>query len=320
MPSVLVCPHCRVPLVVAEEVLTCASCGRQYPVDDGIADFAEGRYYDSFAEGDHLSGHHLEGLALEVEGSIRRMRDFYAPLIRRSVRSAHRVLDCGCGNGVSVDELITQGFDTFGNDVSQLRKWQWRERRNRSKLVVASGMGLPFPDRFFDVVISSGVLEHIGVEEAALPTYTVRAQPDRDEQRRAFLRELARVTRPSGSIFLDFPNGSFPVDFWHGDGTPRWNRRSEGFLPTFREVQGLSRDAMSGRRIRAHAPYRRLQFGQASRHWYGQAFRMPVNGFFRAMTMRPLRWLASTALNPFLVIQISTPPLTPTSRTSQRGS
>jgi len=306
---VLVCPHCHVPLERAAVNLTCAACGRQYPIDDGIADFAEGSYYDSFnADTDRLSDHHLEGLALEVEGSIRRIRDFYAPLIRRSVPTAHRVLDCGCGNGLSVDELIKEGFDAFGNDVSQLRKWQWRERHHRNKLVVASGMRLPFPDHFFDVVVSSGVLEHIGVEEWSLPTYTVRAQADRDEQRGAFLRELARVTAPSGSIFLDFPNGAFPVDFWHGDGTPRRNRRSEGFLPTFREVRDLSRAAMPDRRIHAHAPYRRLQFRQAARHWYGQAFRMPMNAFFRAMTTPPLQWLASTALNPFLVIEIAPPP------------
>jgi len=105
----------------------------------------------------------------------------------------------------------------WGNDPSALRKWQWRERMWRERLSVADGGSLPFADGFFDAVLASGVLEHVGVAESRTGRYEVRPLPSRDAVRRRFLTELFRVTAPGGTIWLDFPNGAFPIDFWHGD-------------------------------------------------------------------------------------------------------
>src|SRR5215212_4723809 len=156
----LVCPHCRAAL---DPAFCCPECARCYPVEHGIADFAEGAYYDHFDATTALTPAHREGLQLELEGTRRRILDYYLPLLPR----AARVLDCGCGNGLSVDLLRERGLDAWGNDLSQLRKWQWREREHRDRLVVASALSLPFAGDSFDVVISSGVIEHIGVEETA---------------------------------------------------------------------------------------------------------------------------------------------------------
>jgi len=302
VPSILlVCPNCRGPL---DDALRCRGCGAAYGVDDGVADFAEGVYYDHFEPADTLSAAHREGLELELEGTRRRIVDFYEPMLRRG--GARRVLDCGCGNGLSVDLLSASGYEAWGNDVSQLRKWQWRERTMKERLVVASGAKLPFADATFDAVLSSGVIEHIGVAEQAVPRYEVRPLPDRDDRRVAFLRELLRVTRPGGEILLDWPNGSFPIDFWHGDrpGGARWHSRSEGFLPTVGDVRGLLREADPAATLEPLSPYRRLQFQQARRHWYGRLFSLPMTALFYAMTLPHAGWLAATPLNPFAVVRI----------------
>jgi len=235
-----------------------------------------------------------------VEGARRRILDFYEPLLRRD--RAHRVLDSGCGNGVSVDLLRDLGYEAWGNDLSQLRRFQWRERRFREGLIVASSLRLPFPDGYFDAVISSGVLEHIGVAETGVPRYSVRPLPDRDEQRTAFLRELLRVTRSAGAVFLDCPNGSFPVDFWHGDepGAARLHSRSEGFLPTVNEVQHLVPTV----HIEVLSPFRRLQFHQARRHWYGRLLGPLANAAFGLLRFYPFRIALRTPLNPFLVLRM----------------
>jgi len=60
--------------------------------------------------------------------------------------------------------------------------------------VRTEGVTLPFPDRSFDIVFCSAVLEHVG---------------DRNAQRE-FLREILRVGR---SFFLTTPNRWFPIDF-----------------------------------------------------------------------------------------------------------
>ena len=301
MSLLLVCPRCHGPLDAA---FRCLRCGAEYRCDDGIADFAQGEYYDQFEASDELSAAHRQGLELELDGTRRRIVDFYEPMLRGA--GAKRVLDCGCGNGLSVDLLAERGYEAWGNDVSQLRKWQWRERAMKERLVVASGLALPFPDGAFDAVISSGVIEHIGVAEQSLPRYEVRPLADRDERRMAFLRELLRVTRAGGEILLDWPHGSFPIDFWHGDrpGGARWHSRREGFLPTVGEVRELLRRAAPEATLEALSPYKRLQFHQAKGHWYGRLFSLPMTALFYAMTLPPARWLAATAANPFAVVRI----------------
>lgn len=298
----LVCPTCRSTLAREAHALHCTACNVAYPVENGIADFSQGRYYDSFDPGQTLPDEHNAGLALELEGTRRRIDDFYGPLIRRLQPHARRVLDCGCGNGLAVDLFSDAGLEAWGNDLSQLRKWQWRQRAIRERLVVADGSTLPFPDGFFDVVIASGVIEHIGVEEWGVPHYRVQPKPSRDVERQAFVRELLRVTRAGGDVLLDCPNGAFPIDFWHGDaaGGARVHALDEGFLPTARELRALFPDL----RVEFLSPYRRLQFGQASRHWYGRLLGRPMAGFFRLMQLPVFRRLAASPFNPFLVARI----------------
>lgn len=267
----MICPICK--------EVNCA----HVRVDDGIADYSGGRYYDQFKEGDPVPA----GLDHEIAGAATRAR-YYAPLMR----GARRVLDCGCGNGLTVEHLRAAGFDAWGTDVSALRKWQWRERSVRDRLVVTDGERLPFEDGFFDAVISSGVLEHVGVDELALTSYQVAPRPTRDAERRAFIGELLRVLAPGGTLFLDFPNGAFPVDFWHG-GKPR--RHPPGFLPTMRELRAL----FDGLEVTPLSPYRRLEFKQ-----HGRLFAPIGRAFFFAMTLPGLRWLAASPLNPFLVVRI----------------
>jgi SAM-dependent methyltransferase len=241
-----------------------------------------------------------------------RIHDYYLPWIesarRRSGRSGHawKVLDCGCGNGISVDLLNEAGVAAWGNDPSALRKWQWRERKWRERLSVSDGSCLPFPDGFFDVVVASGVLEHIGVAESRSERYEVRPLPARDADRVRFLAELLRVTAADGTIWLDFPNGAFPIDFWHGDGpgAARWHGRREGFLPTAAEMRSLVRQVSPGATVGFHSPHRRLQFRQVRKRWYGALLAEPARLLLGLMAVRPFRILAASGLNPFLVVEI----------------
>lgn len=310
MHNVLVCVDCRMPLNRVNDECRCGSCGASYPVRDDIADFARGTYYDSFDPSrDTLTEEHLRGLNLEVEGSVRRIDDFCIPLVKRVAPTARRVLDAGCGNAVSVDVLHRAGFEAWGNDLSELRKYQWREREHRENLVVASALQLPFSSGYFDIVISSGVVEHIGSAETPAPYYSVRPLPDQRSLRIEYLTELGRVVIPGGHIFVDCPNGAFPIDFWHGNspGSPRFHSVREHFLPSFRELRTLAAIALPGAEVRAHSPRRRLQFKQSAGHIHGRVFRTPLSFAFRLMDTAGFRWLAQSAVNPFLVVEIVKP-------------
>lgn len=293
------CPVCRGGLRREGETLHCAGCGAAYPCNSGIADFSRGNYYDEFESEDQLAEEHKRGLVAEVAGARWRIEKFYAPKLMQS----WGVLDAGCGNGVSVDVLSALGHDAWGIDLSALRKWQWLEREHRDHLAVASALELPFDSGVFDAVISSGVIEHIGVAERGGERYEVRPLPERDAMREIYVRELLRVVRPGGKVFIDCPNGAFPIDFWHSTvgGSARFHRRDEGFLPTFREIRRLVHRVAPAAAVRALSPHRRFAFKQVGRHWYGRLMAIPMTAFFAIAG----GLFGRTALNPYLVVEIT---------------
>ena len=302
-----VCPLCREALVSEPSAHRCPTCRRRFPVEDRIADFSEGKYFDSFVPGQIMTAAHLEGLANEIPGAVSRVRNFYLPLLAAQGRApiGLRVLDSGCGNGLSVDLLCEQGLDAWGVDLSALRKWQWRERAHRDRLACADSLRLPFRDGAFDAILCSGVLEHVGVRERGGDRYEVVPLPDRDASRVAFLSEHARVLAPGGKLWLDFPNGAFPFDFWHGvrPGFPRRHRRDEGFLPTFRDLRRYALSLGPEWKVRPLTARGRLQFRQVGRHWWGRLLTPSADLYMAGLERAP--FLLQGAMNPFLVVEMS---------------
>jgi SAM-dependent methyltransferase len=90
---------------------------------------------------------------------------------------AHRVLDLGCGESPHLPTLSSRGAQVVSADL---------ERRGLATQLLADAARLPFPDGVFDKVLLSEVLEHIPLQGAVI-------------------KELARVTRVGGSVFLTTP-------------------------------------------------------------------------------------------------------------------
>jgi SAM-dependent methyltransferase len=267
------------------------------------------------APNDPVRAAHLQALRDEEVGVRHRIQHFYLPLFLEHARalgrspSSMRVLDCGCGNGASAEYVAEAGFDAFGIDLASFRVEQWTERVKlpRVSLLAADSTRLPFADGSFDAVLSCGMIEHIGVSEGCTPDYWVKPLPNQAALRQDFLAESMRVLKPDGVLFVDHPNGRFPIDFWHGDhrARPRLHSPREEFLPNFSVVAALAKKVSPTCTVRAISPAGRFTFLRSRRRWYGKIFTGALRMYFDVLRYPPFSLLAASALNPYLVIRIS---------------
>jgi len=105
-------------------------------------------------------------------------------------RKVKRVLDAGCGNGRHVVYFAELGFEAYGFDVSSTaikvaKKWL-AKRKLKAHLRQADIADLSFyPDNYFDLIISHGVLDHMLFFKA-----------------KKAMKEIKRVCAPGGYVYI----------------------------------------------------------------------------------------------------------------------
>lgn len=244
----------------------------------------------------------VEAERLEKEAASSRVAYFgrLAP-----ARPGQAVLDLGCGSGYSVREWRSAGARAVGLDRSFYRASKWAAEGAPAWFVIGDATRLPFRDRSFDLIVSSGMIEHVGVVESSTP-YSVTALQDRDLLRARALGEAIRSMGPEGRAFFDFPNALFPVDFWHGDsvGSFRIHGPSDALLPSAGRFQQWVSEAGGASRL---CPLRdRLKMRQVSKRWWGRLLRAPM-----AIHLAVLDFLVARGLEffgrffaPYLVLEV----------------
>jgi SAM-dependent methyltransferase len=118
-------------------------------------------------------------------------------LERLRIRPGERVLDAGCGEGRHCFGALERGARVVGLDLDRPSlEAGARPLRNRAEELGSLGamlqgdtFHLPFRDASFDRVICSEVMEHV-------------------HDFRGAARELARVTRPGGSLAVTIPTAT----------------------------------------------------------------------------------------------------------------
>lgn len=108
-----------------------------------------------------------------------------ALLDRLGIRPPARVLDAGCGWGVTLEALERQGYQAIGLDVAR-RALERLDRPGRSLIEADLTRDWPAPVEPFDAVLALDVIEHL------------------DDDRAAVAR-LGRVVRPGGYLVLSVP-------------------------------------------------------------------------------------------------------------------
>ena len=305
LPEFLACPLCRGPLSEGDGAVSCGSCGERFPRGEhGFLEFEES------GGGARETGPRLEAYACHQESAGgRRFRDYLFPFA--TVEPALRVLDVGCGVGLTPALFAEQRFDAYGVDLPKAARFWAEAGRDPRRLFCADAAALPFADRSFDLVLSLGVVEHIGTV-----TGHCTLASDYRARRRAYARELVRVARSGGRVLLSCPNKSFPVDVHHGPGDAA-------------SSPGCARALLSGRLglnvHRTWGKYHLLSYPEVERLFLGagatSVTALPLAGFFsfqglRSGQLRSLVGVASwylehlpaalraTPLNPFVLVQV----------------
>jgi ubiquinone/menaquinone biosynthesis C-methylase UbiE len=121
----------------------------------------------------------------EQRGNLQANLDFLART--NLLQPGDRILEIGCGIGTIVAELVRQGYDTMGTDISQVAIEYGRAKYGNVRLEVQPAEELPYADGTFDAVLSFDLFEHI-------------ARIDRH------VGEVQRVLKPGGHYLFETPN------------------------------------------------------------------------------------------------------------------
>lgn len=112
---------------------------------------------------------------------------FVYPITKRYLKPGAKILEGGCGKGQFVYSLHMRGYDALGVDFAPKIIEKAKALVPELKLSVGDVRKLEFPNDTFDGYWSLGVIEHF------------------PEGYEAISREMCRVLKPGGYLFLTFP-------------------------------------------------------------------------------------------------------------------
>lgn len=107
-----------------------------------------------------------------------------------------KILDVGCGTGITLERYVEAGCDSFGVDASDAMLTQARKRLgDRAVLTYGTAEHLAFDDNTFDRVLASLFLHELPADV-----------------RDTIMSELVRVVSPGGRIVItDFATGDMTL-------------------------------------------------------------------------------------------------------------
>lgn len=98
-----------------------------------------------------------------------------------------KVLDVGCGSGISLYNLKKRGWDVYGLDLSEKAVRFVQEELGLKNIFAGTLEDKKYPENFFDVVLLTHVIEHLPNPKKTLS-------------------EVKRILRPGGLLLITTPN------------------------------------------------------------------------------------------------------------------
>lgn len=306
LTDAFVCPACLNGLEALGDEFICAACGFYFGRNEhGYLDFVIDK---SMAEIDTTTDEYAED---QNACGDRLYNEFLRPYLARE--PFLRVLDVGCGIGRGISRLLEEGIEAYGIDLPGLSKYWAQAGNDPDHFFCCDSVKMPFPNDFFDVVYSTGMIEHIGTKDGK-STLT----SDYRNVRWQFAVEILRVTRPGGRILIACPNRSFPVDIQHGPGDEAerkggWLRNlifdktgmnihrtwGEYHLLSYSEIKNLFCDSRKKRHVEPLPLKGYFGFGR-----FRSGFLKPIAKVTEVYVNNLPGFLRASFLNPYVLVQI----------------
>ena len=124
----------------------------------------------------------------------KRIKVVFGKLLKGIELKGKEFLEIGCGLGHFAEKAYEKGAKVTAIDIGEKLVEKTKERVPGGKILVASAAELPFEDEFFDIVLSTEVIEHV------------------EDQKSAF-SEMLRVLKRGGYLVLTTPNKMFKSVF-----------------------------------------------------------------------------------------------------------
>jgi ubiquinone/menaquinone biosynthesis C-methylase UbiE len=211
-PDLWRCIACNGALAESGASLDCTSCGRGYPIRDGVVVVKDDQTDNNRIVRDYYDGplwpkfRFWEWLTFVCNGGERRSRN---KILRHLPTSPGlKLLDVAIGDGVYL-EWLPRDWEVVGIDIStvQLAACRRRAAGRNLPLVLGEAEDLPFRDGRFDAVLSIGGFNYFNDPEGSL-------------------REMLRVVKPGGTIVVadEVPNLTDRMSLGHKIGLPGLDR------------------------------------------------------------------------------------------------
>ncbi len=108
--------------------------------------------------------------------------------ILKYLRKDQPVLDIGCGKGRYLIPLVRKGYKITGCDIALSPLKEIKQRHTDFDAIACEISNLPFKTGAFEAVLCFGVLQHLW-----------------EAERKLAVREIHRVIKPEGLLFLEVP-------------------------------------------------------------------------------------------------------------------
>src|SRR3989338_10058475 len=177
------CPSCCAGCVVAENVVSCASCKKSFLFKDGIYQFVQDKDTETW-------DHYWKRTPVydDVLDVLRKMMNMQLKrYVKKYASSGDLTLEPGGGSAYVSALLAEEGYKAYAMDYASIAlKIAQEQLKSRAVLVQGDLFKMPFASDVFDITFNNSTMEHFSNQLEGV-------------------KEMARVTKKGKYVFVGVP-------------------------------------------------------------------------------------------------------------------